>query len=74
MKHINYTYNQIKEINGQKLENFRNFLENKKIIFIISERYLKKEKRPKGAPFEIINLLFNINKNLNIYLLDSPLI
>ena len=25
------------------------------------------------TPFEIINLLFNINENLNIYLLDSPL-
>ena len=74
MKHINYTYNQIKEINGQKLENFRNFLENKKIIFIISQRYLKKEKPLKGTPFEIINLLFNITKNLNVYLLDSPLI
>ena len=59
MKHINYTYNQIKEING---------------IFIISERYLKKDKPSKGTPFEIINLLFNINKNLNIFLLDSPLI
>ena len=74
MKHINYTYNQIKEISGQKLENFRNFLDNKKIIFIISEKFLKKEKQSKGSPFELINLLFNINKNLSIYLLDSPLI
>ena len=74
MKHINYTYNQIKDINGKKLENFRNFLDNKKIIFIISEKYLKKEKLNKGTPFEIVNLLFNINDNLNIYLLDSPLI
>ena len=74
MKHINYTYNQIKDINGKKLENFRNFLDNKKIIFIISEKFLKKEKLTKGTPFEIVNLLFNINDNLNIYLLDSPLI
>ena len=74
MKHINYTYNQIKDINGKKLENFHNFLDNKKIIFIISEKYLKKEKLNKGTPFEIVNLLFNINDNLNIYLLDSPLI
>ena len=74
MKHINYTYNEIKDINGKKLENFRNFLDNKKIIFIISEKFLKKEKLTKGTPFEIVNLLFNINDNLNIYLLDSPLI
>ena len=74
MKHINYTYNQIKDINGKKLENFHNFLDNKKIIFIISEKFLKKEKLTKGTPFEIVNLLFNINDNLNIYLLDSPLI
>ena len=73
MKHINYTYNQIKDINGKKLENFRNFLDNKKIIFIISEKFLKKERIIKGTPFEIINLLFKINNNLNIYLLDSPL-
>lgn len=73
MKHINYTYNQIKDINGKKLENFKNFLDDKKIIFIISEKFLKKERAIKGTPFEIINLLFNINKNLNVYLLDSLL-
>ena len=74
MKHINYTYNQIKEISGKKLENFKNFLDNKKIIFIISEKFLQKEKKKQGSPFEIINLLFQINKNFTIYLLDTPLI
>ena len=74
MKHINYTYNQIKEISGKKLENFKNFLDNKKIIFIISEKFLQKEKRKQGTPFEIINLLFQINKNFTVYLLDTPLI
>ena len=74
MKHINYTYNQIKEINGKKLENFKNFLDNKKIIFIISDKFLQKEKRKQVTPFEIINLLFQINKNFTIYLLDTPLI
>lgn len=73
MTHINYTYNQIKGITGKKLENFKNFLENKKIIFIISEKYLQKEDSLKVVPLEIIKLLFKINKNLNIYLLDSPL-
>ena len=73
MNHINYTYHQIKEINGTKLENFQYFLNNKIIIFIISDRFLKNEPRNKGTPFEIVNLLFNINKNINIYLLDSPL-
>jgi hypothetical protein len=73
MNHINYTFYQIKEINGTKLENFQYFLNNKIIILIISERYLKKEKRNKTTPFEIVNLLFNINKNINIYILDSPI-
>ena len=73
MNHINYTYTQIKEINGKKKQNFKAFLNNKIIIFIISEKFLKKDEKPKVTPFEIINLLFNINENLNIYLLDSPL-
>lgn len=73
MNHINYTYNQIKSITGKKQENFQYFLNNKIIIFIISEKFLKKENKYKGTPFEVINLLFNINKNLNIYLLDSTL-
>ena len=38
MNHINYTFNQIKSIKGDKLNKFRNFLNNKKIIFIISEK------------------------------------
>ena len=74
MKHINYTYNQIKEISGKKLENFKNFLDNKKIIFIIYDKFLQKEKKKQGTPFEIINLLFQINKNFTVYLLDTPLI
>ena len=74
MKHINYTYNQIKEISGKKLENFKNFLENKKIIFIVSDKFLQKDKKKQGTPFEIINLLFQINKNFTVYLLDTPLI
>ena len=74
MKHINYTYNQIKEISGKKLENFKNFLDNKKIIFIISDKFLQKEKKKQGTPFEIINLLFQINNNFTVYLLDTPLI
>ena len=73
MNHINYTYNQMKSITGKKQENFQYFLNNKIIIFIISEKFLKKENKYKGTPFEVINLLFNINKNLNIYLLDSTL-
>lgn len=73
MNHINYTFTQIKEISGKKKQNFKLFLNNKIIIFIISDKYLKKEKKTKITPFEIINLLFNINENLNIYLLDSPL-
>ena len=74
MNHINYTYNQIRSIKDEKLEKFRNFLNNKKIIFIISEKYLKNEnKRAKAIPCDIINLLFDINNNLTIYLLNSSL-
>lgn len=75
MKHVNYTYNQINSMKGEKLENFRKFLNNKKIIFIISERYLKKENRKRRPnPFDIISLLFDINSNLTIYLLSDTLI
>ena len=75
MKHVNYTYNQINSMKGEKLENFRKFLNNKKIIFIISERYLKKENRKRRPnPFDIISLLFDINSNLTIYLLRDTLI
>ena len=74
MNHINYTYNQIKKIKNEKLDKFRNFLNNKKIIFIISEKYLKKENRVgKATPYDIINSLFNINSNLTIYLLNNIL-
>ena len=74
MNHINYTYNQIKNIKNEKLDKFRNFLNNKKIIFIISEKYLKKGNRiGKVTPYDIINSLFNINSNLTIYLLNNIL-
>ena len=73
MNHINYTYTQIKSITGKKRENFQYFLNNKIIIFIISERFLNKDYKSKVTPIEIINLLFNINNNMNIYLLDSSL-
>ena len=74
MNHINYTFNQIKSIKGDKLNKFRNFLNNKKIIFIISEKYLKHEnKRQRITPSDIINLLFDINSNLTIYILNNIL-
>ena len=74
MNHINYTYNQIKNIKNEKLEKFKIFLNNKKIIFIISEKYLNKENRiGKATPFDIVNSLFNINSNLTIYLLNNIL-
>ena len=74
MNHINYTYNQIKNIKNEKLEKLKNFLNNKKIIFIISEKYLNKENRiGKATPFDIVNSLFNINSNLTIYLLNNIL-
>ena len=73
MNHINYTYNQIKNISGAKRDKFRTFLNNKIIIFIISEKILKKDGKNKSTPKEIINTLFKINDNIKIYLLDSIL-
>jgi hypothetical protein len=74
MNHINYTYNQMRYIKDDKLKKFRNFLNNKKIIFIISEKFLKSEnKRGKVTPCDIINLLFDINSNLTIYILNNIL-
>ena len=74
MKHINYTYSQMKTIRGKKLENFASYLDNKIIIFIISEYFIdKKNNKRMVTPFEIINLIFNINKNLKIYILNNLL-
>jgi len=73
MNHINYTYNQIKNISGAKRDKFRTFLNNKIIIFIISEKILKKDGKNKSTPKVIINTLFKINENIKIYLLDSIL-
>ena len=60
MNHINYTYTQIKSINGKKQENFQYFLNNKIIIFIISEKFLKKDNKFKGTPFEIVTTLLKL--------------
>ena len=73
MNHINYTYSQIKNISGTKKDKFRNFLNNKIIIFIISEKILRKDCKNKSTPKDIINTLFKINENIKIYLLDSIL-
>ena len=73
MNHINYTYSQIKNISGAKKDKFRTFLDNKIIIFIISEKILKKDGKNKSTPKDIINTLFKINDNIKIYLLDSIL-
>jgi hypothetical protein len=73
MNHINYTYSQIKNISGAKKDKFRTFLDNKIIIFIISEKILKKDGKNKSTPKDIINTLFKINENIKIYLLDSIL-
>ena len=65
MNHINYNYNQIKNLKNEKLEKFRNFLNNKKIIFIISKKYLKREGGfGRATPCDIIKLLFDINYSI----------
>ena len=80
MKHVNYSYEQIKNIKKTtKFEKLQTFLDNKTIIFIISEFFLNLDNNKEGCkkveeyPFEIIKLLFGINNNINFLLLNSSL-
>ena len=80
MKHVNYSYEQIKNIKKiKKFEKLQNFLNNKTIILIISEYFLNTDNNKEGYkkiedfPFEIINLLFGVNNSINFLLLNSSL-
>ena len=44
IKHIDYTFSQIHNLNGKKLENFCVFLKEKTLIFIVSNEYLKRRR------------------------------
>ena len=80
MKHVNYSYNQIKNIKKiKKFEKLQSFLNNKTVILIIAEYFLKTDNNKEGSkkmedfPFEIIKLLFGVNNSINFLLLNSSL-
>ena len=80
MKHVNYSYDQIKNIKKiRKFENLQKFLNNKIVILIISEYFLNTDNNKEGYkkmedfPFELIKLLFGVNSSINFLLLNSSL-
>ena len=79
IKHINYTFDQIRNIKKiNKYELLQNFIDNKDIIVITAKKYLspqyKKDKNDnEDYALEICNLLYLINSNINFKLLNSCL-
>jgi len=79
IKHINYTFDQIRNIKKiNKYEILQNFIDNKDIIIISAKKYLnpsyKKDKNEnEDYTIEICNLLYIINNNINFKLLNSCL-
>ena len=78
IKHINYTYEQIKKIEKiNKFEILRNFIDHKTIILIIPEYYLNPKNDREGYikvetyPEELCNLLYNINNSICFNILNS---
>ena len=78
IRHINYTYDQIKKIEKiNKLEILRNFIDNKIIILIIPQYYLNPKNDKEGYikvetyPEELCNLLYNINDSIHFNILNS---
>ena len=80
IKHINYTFDQIRNIKKiNKYELLQNFIDNKDIIIITAKKYLspqyKKDKNEnEDYTIEICNLLYIINSNnIQFKLLNSCL-
>ena len=77
IKHINYTFDQIRNIKKiNKYELLQNFIDNKDIIIITAKKYLspqyKKDKNEnEDYTIEICNLLYIINNNIQFKLLNS---
>jgi hypothetical protein len=69
MKHINYSLNQIKELSHSKKQNFKRFISNKTIIFILSPQIDEKS----TEITEIISLLNDIDNNTHLVILNSTL-
>ena len=80
IKHINYTYEQIKNIERlNKLEMLKKFINKKTIILIIPEYYLNPKNNKEGFknvetyPIELCCLLNDINDNINFKILNCCL-
>ena len=80
IKHINYTFEQIKNIKKiKKFDVLRSFIDNKKIIIIIPEYYLNPKnncegyKKVEDYPIELCDLLYNINDTICFKILNTCL-
>ena len=80
IKHINYTYEQIKNIkNTNKFNKLKSFINNKKIIIIIAEFYLnpknneEKYRKVDEYPAILCNFLYNINNSISFKILNCCL-
>jgi len=80
IKHINYTYEQIKNIkNTNKFTKLKSFINNKKIIIIIAEFYLnpknneEKYRKVDEYPGILCNFLYNINNSISFKILNCCL-
>ena len=80
IKHINYTYEQIKNIkNTNKYSKLKSFINNKKIIIIISEYYLNPKNNEENYrkvdeyPLILCQFLYDINNSINFKILNCCL-
>ena len=79
INHINYTFDQIRNIRKiKKFEILQNFIDNKNIVVISAKKFLslsyKKDKNENDDfVIEICNLLYIINNNRNFKILNSCL-
>ncbi len=80
IKHINYTFEQIKNIEKlKKLEILKSFIDNKIIILIIPEYYLNPKNNKEGFkkvdvyPIELCCLLYDINNSISFKILNCCL-
>ena len=80
IKHINYTFDQIKNIKKiKKFELLHSFIDNKKVIIIIPNYYLNQNNNCEGYkkveeyPVELCNLLYDINNNISFKILNTSL-
>ena len=71
IRHINYTFDQIKNIQKIKKESkLKEFINFKKIIVIIPEQYLNKETKGR-YPLDLCERLYNINDTISFKILNK---